>query len=266
MLTERFNNITRLQEEINKQHKSNLTFEQVDHWVGSDTSLTSIIDTYYEVKISEGKEGVTPDDVLSLWADMKENEQVAEAKEVAQEVYDTDRLDFLAEDKSLLETPEKLRFDLAIFLFSYTLKKYKENGNYMGSNDDINIMNFACDLASSLVGFDVAEEDSWTQYTGRATADEIALFAIDKLFIAFPALVPVHKKLFALAFEAGDLTETLLGLIVSKDSHFFSLISQEQTSLDSGWSEEEVETIDQLEIFGSVDNYSHSQNTLIRIR
>jgi hypothetical protein len=68
-LSERKQNICKLQNEINKHHKSDLTLEQVEHWVGSDASMSEIIDNCYEVKMSSGKEGVTPDDILDLCED-----------------------------------------------------------------------------------------------------------------------------------------------------------------------------------------------------
>jgi len=183
-----------------------------------------------------------------------------------QECYETNRFDFLLEDKSLFETSKKSRLNLAIFLSAYTCVKYQRDDAYWGSNDDINIMNFACLLASSLLGYDVAEEESWVQYTGRATADEIAKFTINKLIEELPELVTEHNKLYAFAFEAGDIESTLANLISTKDDDCFKLATEQNTNIDSGWSEEEVDVINKLALFQSVDNYSRSQNTLIRIR
>jgi len=174
--------------------------------------------------------------------------------------------DFLLEDPSLLETPVRFRFELAIFLSAYSLLQYQKSDDYWGGSDDVNIMNFLCLLLSSLVGVDVTEEESWTQYTNRATSEEIAKFNIDQLIKSLPSLVPKHTKLYAFAFEAGDLIDSLPELIALKDNYHFSLATEATTDADSGWSVEEVETINSLQLFEAVENFSHSQNTLIRIR
>ena len=69
-MSERDNAINRLTATINKHHDSQLTTSQVDHWVGSDASVTSIIDDCNEVNQSCGNYGVNPDDVLSLCDEM----------------------------------------------------------------------------------------------------------------------------------------------------------------------------------------------------
>lgn len=69
MKSERDQAIENLTNEINKHNDVQLTVPQVEHWVGSDTSLTTIINDYHDVKSSKGKDCVNPDDVLSLWDD-----------------------------------------------------------------------------------------------------------------------------------------------------------------------------------------------------
>ena len=51
---------------INKNHGSHLKPDQVEMWVGSDTSADSIMREYYEVENSKGKEGLTPSEVLEM--------------------------------------------------------------------------------------------------------------------------------------------------------------------------------------------------------
>ncbi len=60
--------IQNLTNSMNSYYNSNLTFEQVDHWVGSDTK-NETIEEYIDEVIDSPETSVTPDDVLSLWKD-----------------------------------------------------------------------------------------------------------------------------------------------------------------------------------------------------
>ena len=51
---------------LNETHDTSLTFEQVENWVGSDTSESGIQDHIYDFKFSP-ESAVTPDDVMELW-------------------------------------------------------------------------------------------------------------------------------------------------------------------------------------------------------
>lgn len=59
--------IANLQSTINNYHNVNLTFEQVDHWVGSDTQKEQIEEWTNEIIRHKGDEGVQPSDVLELF-------------------------------------------------------------------------------------------------------------------------------------------------------------------------------------------------------
>lgn len=71
-MSERDNAIKRLTLAINANHKCDLTNEQVEHWIGSDTSITTIIDDCHDTESAKPGEGINPDDVLSLWDDCEE--------------------------------------------------------------------------------------------------------------------------------------------------------------------------------------------------
>lgn len=60
--------IQNLTNSMNSHYNSSLTFEQVDHWVGSDTK-NETIEEYIDEVIDSPETSVTPDDVLSLWED-----------------------------------------------------------------------------------------------------------------------------------------------------------------------------------------------------
>ena len=60
--------IQNLTNSMNSYYKSNLTFDQVEHWVGSDTENETIEEYIGEV-IYSPETSVKPDDVLSLWED-----------------------------------------------------------------------------------------------------------------------------------------------------------------------------------------------------
>ena len=58
--------IKELTETINEHNGSNLNTAQVEHWVGSDTSIDTIR-SYISDFAWQADESVTPDDILSLW-------------------------------------------------------------------------------------------------------------------------------------------------------------------------------------------------------
>jgi hypothetical protein len=58
--------IQQLVESMNTRYTSTLTFEQVEHWVGSDANNDTINDYIDEVRAGDDT-AVTPDDVTSLW-------------------------------------------------------------------------------------------------------------------------------------------------------------------------------------------------------
>lgn len=51
---------------LNEKHDTSLTVDQVENWVGSDTSESGIQDHIHELKFSP-ESAVTPDDVMELW-------------------------------------------------------------------------------------------------------------------------------------------------------------------------------------------------------
>lgn len=63
MRTQLIQNLTNT---MNVHYNSNLTFKQVEHWVGCDADKETI--KQYIVEFDDSpKTAVTPDDVLSLW-------------------------------------------------------------------------------------------------------------------------------------------------------------------------------------------------------
>lgn len=55
--------IANLTKEINTKHSTQLTNEQVGHWVGSDTAVSDI--SQYTVEVAAGRDcAVTPSDIL----------------------------------------------------------------------------------------------------------------------------------------------------------------------------------------------------------
>ena len=62
----RDNAIKTLTDNLNNEHKTSLTAEQVAYWVGSDASVKEIDMYAFEVEIISF-EAVTPFDITSLW-------------------------------------------------------------------------------------------------------------------------------------------------------------------------------------------------------
>ncbi len=68
MISERDKVIQNMTQALNTQHDSSLSFAMVEHWVGSDTAISTISDWYAEIKAGE-ESAVKPDDIESLWKD-----------------------------------------------------------------------------------------------------------------------------------------------------------------------------------------------------
>jgi hypothetical protein len=66
-MTERDEAIERLRQAIHAKTAQRLTFEQVAHYVGSDTGINTIRDWVNDTE--QGRAPVTVDDVLDLWGD-----------------------------------------------------------------------------------------------------------------------------------------------------------------------------------------------------
>ena len=67
-MSNRANLIQQLTDGMNKRYNSELTTEQVEHWVGSDANNDTIYE-YIEEVVSGDDSAVTPDDIISLWND-----------------------------------------------------------------------------------------------------------------------------------------------------------------------------------------------------
>lgn len=62
--------IQQLRTALNEKHNTQLTDEQIENWVGSDTPTAHIPDLYHEVKNNDPM-ALTPEDVLSLWVEIE---------------------------------------------------------------------------------------------------------------------------------------------------------------------------------------------------
>jgi len=62
--------ITRLTTAINLHHHSELTYDQVASWVGSDATTDVIFDYIFDVERSSGKDGLSPKDVMDYCGEL----------------------------------------------------------------------------------------------------------------------------------------------------------------------------------------------------
>lgn len=66
-MTEREQLIQKLTNAINQREQTTLTFEQVDHYIGSDMEISKLAIWVHETE--DDSDPVTASDVLSLWED-----------------------------------------------------------------------------------------------------------------------------------------------------------------------------------------------------
>lgn len=63
--------IRKLTHNLNKEHNTDLSYEQVEFWVGSDATVDAINLYAYEVEITSF-EAVQPNDIISFWNDSQD--------------------------------------------------------------------------------------------------------------------------------------------------------------------------------------------------
>lgn len=180
-------------------------------------------------------------------------------------LYNTDRFDFLQDDKSLLSSDRQGLFNLALLLCGYTKFKYSECDMYWGSSDDVNIMNFVCCICSELLNVDVTEDDEWVSYTNKATADEIAIFNAEMLLKKLPSFVPKYEKLFVVAVNVERTGQGLVEALADISETNFQVYSEKQITKINHLDHAVLESISELKKFEMLSHSAYVDNTLIRV-
>ena len=100
--------------------------------------------------------------------------------------------------------PQKEAAYIAIFLHAYLLHQTHKHHDPI---DTLDLANSAHYFTCHAVGFDIAEDETWSSCTTTATGEEIAEYNIDQLLKRCLPEVQNQQKLFSNTFDTGDIED-----------------------------------------------------------
>jgi hypothetical protein len=171
-------------------------------------------------------------------------------------------------DAELVDTlPHEQLFHTVIFILAYRLSKYQQSEaiveEFWGSEEDLALENFAYHGTNKLMGFDINEDETWGRYLIKATADEICQYCIGNLLKKFSDYAPVSDKLFIVAKETSNIDDW--SRIIRNQPDMFVFFDDKHISINCGWDQEEVDTINKLPVKYALLSFSEFSHNLIRL-
>lgn len=159
------------------------------------------------------------------------------------------------------------------FLFEEVGESYYATENYATS--DITLVNTIFDFAEEHFGVDFddteiadGDEQSWASYFEQTTSEEQSQLLVR-------ACLSAWTSVFEKGDSSGRLYAALPEMLDVKDWFEHWTAEQEENPViwtsktmqtEKGWSKEELETLELLDVFCGVQNFTDFQHTIIRIR
>ena len=119
-------------------------------------------------------------------------------------------------------------------------------------------------LASIALDVDFFEDEGWGDKFYKATHIEIATMVIDAILKQIKTTLPVSEKLYVVAFESCLVSEGQWETLLA-DPDSVMLWTEREFCKSCGWSDDELNTLNDLKVGRGVNNFSSQCHSIFRL-